>query len=38
MGVYETDMYENGMVELCFSCHPCLAISFYEILLIYGCL
>lgn len=36
MGVYETDMYENGMFELCTSCHPCLAIAYYEILLIYG--
>jgi len=36
MGVYETDMYANGMTELCLTCHPCLATAFYEVLLIYG--
>lgn len=38
MGVYEKDMYEDGMCVLCFSCHPCLAIVYYEILLINSCL
>ncbi len=36
MGVYETDMYADGMTELCLTCHPCLATAFYEVLLIYG--
>lgn len=36
MGVYETDMYANGWHELCTSCHPALAIVYYELLLIYG--
>ena len=36
MGVYDFDMYENGWGELCTSCHPCIAIAYYEILLIYG--
>lgn len=36
MGVYEKDMYEDGWYELCTSTHPCFAIIYYELLLIYG--
>lgn len=36
MGVYEDDMYEDGMTALCLSCKPCFGIIFYELLLIYG--
>ena len=36
MGIYEKDMYEDGWYELCMSTHPCLAIVYYELLLIYG--
>lgn len=36
MGVYERDMYEDGWYDLCTSCHPCIAVMYYELLLIYG--
>jgi len=29
-------MYEDGIIALCLSCHPCLATAYYEVLLIYG--
>lgn len=28
-------MYKDGIVSLCFSCHPCLAVIFYDILVVY---
>lgn len=36
MGIYEEDMYEDGPVALCISCKPCMAIVYYELLLIFG--
>lgn len=36
MGVFEKDIYADGMTNLCLSCYPALAIMYYELYLLIG--
>ena len=38
MKLYDDDLYNDGMLSLLLSCRPCLAIIYYDLYIIYGCI